>query len=586
MTETVTLTQPAASTDEIQQGWHELKLRVGQLEADRAALEQENKALRFLLERVIEHRQKSHTELVLLLSGLVSKLPINDVGVVVSRLVEHNAHVSEICAALAKGKVESTLPQPAVLKALDQTKRDLAAAVKTAVADLIKLDPPLEKEMLQSVIKDSESFFTPKVVRANRCFLKGQLPKERILREFGEAALVFFNDLTTDPKLNPRPKPDEIVLAFKNDFEQLIQQNPALVPDKRKELQALYEKVQRGKSNTQPARAQRIAFARLSFLLELLHYYENQNIESPEGVFAQRLPVLIEQLAIPAAQDGLDEKSIAEAESLLAFVLSHDYRLMVINNVGKGGGLAKTLKFVLRLRAEKSIDQNQPVLNEVIPEFGRQLIPSATPPTPSALAAVLRLVQPDWQLEVVRFIRHFDKIHKDEAEALGKALAKELKLTMPEVEVKSPAALAPELERQRAWENIKELITRRADPTAVAAAIRDRLHAKYDADEVRQSWITLTDADPISLIRVFCQLPYLADGRTDPVARAVMETYITRLTHEKYAASYHKVVNSLKNMFKANANSPTLVNFLALVKWLDPQAATKLHTDIGMPATA
>jgi hypothetical protein len=237
MTETVILTQPAASTEEIQQGWHDLRLRVGQLEADRDALEQENKSLRFLLERVIEHRQKSHGELVLLLSGLVSKLPINDVGVIVSRLVEHNAHVSEICAALAKGKMESALPQPAVLKALDQTKRELAVALKTALDDFIKLDTPLEKDFLESLAKQPDLFFTPKALRANRCFLKGQVPKERIAREFGESALVFFNDLTTDPKLNPRPKQDEIVLAFKNDFEALFQQNPTLLPDKRKELQ-------------------------------------------------------------------------------------------------------------------------------------------------------------------------------------------------------------------------------------------------------------------------------------------------------------------------------------------------------------
>jgi hypothetical protein len=585
MRETVMLNQPAASMDEIQQGWHELKLRVGQLEADRSALEQENKALRFLLERVIEHRQKSHGELVLLLSGLVSKLPINDVGVVISRLVEHNTHVSEICAALAKGKVESALPQPAALKALDQTKRELAEAAKSAVETMIKLDPPLEKEMLESLIKNPESFFLPKVVRAHRCFLKGQVPKERIVREFGDAALVFFNDLTTDPKLNPRPKPDEIVLGFKSDFEQLFQQNPSVIPDKRKELQALHEKVQRSKGNTEQARTQRVAFARLSFILELLHYYENQNTESPEGVFAQRLPVLIEQLAMSGSPENLEEKRIVEAESLLALILSHDYRLMVINNVGKSGGLAKTLKFVLRLRAEKSPDQNQSMQNEVIPEFVRQLISTATPPPPAKIAAMLKLIQPEFQLAVVRFIRHVDKMRKDEAEALSKALAKELNLTAVEMDVKALAAIPPEVERERAWDNIKELITRRADPAAIAAAIRDRLHARYDADEVRQSWVTLTDADPISLIRVFCQLPYLADGRTDPVARAVMETYITRLTHEKYVAIYHKVLNSLKNMFKANANSPTLVNFLALVKWLDPQAATKLHADIGMPAS-
>jgi hypothetical protein len=188
------------------------------------------------------------------------------------------------------------------------------------------------------------------------------------------------------------------------------------------------------------------------------------------------------------------------------------------------------------------------------------------------------------QRAVVRFIRHFDKLRREDAEALAKGLAKELSLSALDEEMKAPAPVAPEVERQRAWENIKELIMRRADPAVVAAAVRDRLHAKYDADEVKESWITLTDADPISLIRVFCQLPYLADGRTDPVARAVMETYVTRLMHEKYAAIYSKVLNSLRNMFKANAQSPTLVNFVSLVKWVDSGAATRLSADIGMPA--
>ena len=90
----------------------------------------------------------------------------------------------------------------------------------------------------------------------------------------------------------------------------------------------------------------------------------------------------------------------------------------------------------------------------------------------------------------------------------------------------------------------------------------------------------------MTFIRTFCQLPYLADGKTDSVARAVMESYVTRLTHEKYAATYKKVVNSLKNMFHANAHSPTLVNFMSLVKWVDADAAKKLSADIGMPATA
>src|SRR5215471_21619666 len=127
----------AASVEEIQKGWHDLTSRVGTLEAERDALEQDNKALRFLLERVIEHRQKSHGELVLLLTGLVSKLPMGDVGATVAKLVEHNAHVSETCAVLAKGKADAALPQPIVLKALEQTKREIAAALKPTVDELI-----------------------------------------------------------------------------------------------------------------------------------------------------------------------------------------------------------------------------------------------------------------------------------------------------------------------------------------------------------------------------------------------------------------------------------------------------------------
>src|SRR3954454_9084068 len=130
MTETEHAGNGVATMEEVQNGWTDLKVRVGQLEAERTLLEQENKSLRTLLERVIEHRQKSHNELVLLLTGLVSKLPINDVGVVISRLVEHNTNVTQMLAAFIKGTADANLPQPTVLKALDQTKRELVAALK------------------------------------------------------------------------------------------------------------------------------------------------------------------------------------------------------------------------------------------------------------------------------------------------------------------------------------------------------------------------------------------------------------------------------------------------------------------------
>ncbi len=584
MDDTVVFTRPVATVEEVQQGWHELKLRISQLEAERAALEQDNKTLRSLLERVIEHRQKSHSELVLLLSNLVSKLPINDVGIIVSKLVEHNAHVGEVCAQLAKGKTEAALPQPAVLRALDQTKRELAAAIKPAIEQFIQLNPPFETEMLHSLVKTPESFFSPTVVRAIRCFVKGQLPRERILRDFGEPALGCFNDMTTDPRRNPRPKPEEIVLAFKDNLEELLKQNTGLSAEKAKELRVLHEQVLRSKGASE--RTQRIAFAKLSFLLELLHYYQNQNTESPEAVFAQRVPVLLEQLVIAGPNEPLDEKMIVEAETLLAHIINPDHRLMAVNNIGKAGGVARTLKLVLRLRIEKAIDQNQALHNELIPDFVRHLIPAASLPPARDVLAVLRLLSPEMQRLIVVNIKSNDRLRKAGSEALVKTLGEELGLKGLEDVAKIATTLPPEMERQVAWDGIKELITRRQDAATIADAIRNRLHAKYDADEVKESWLALVEADVMTFIRTFCLLPYLADGKTDSVARAAMETYVVRLTHEKYAATYKKVVNSLKNMFHANAHSPTLVNFMALVKWLDAESAKKLCADIGMPLPA
>src|SRR5439155_3670337 len=168
--QTVIFKRPVTSVEEMQEGWPELKLRVERLEAERSGLEKENKALRMLLERAIEHRQKSHGELVLLLAGLVSKLPINDIGVIVARLMDHNTQVSEVCAALTKGTVAAALPQPAVLKTLEQSKRDLMAALKPVVEELIQTDPPLEIATLRTLVTQPESFFSPAVVRANRCY--------------------------------------------------------------------------------------------------------------------------------------------------------------------------------------------------------------------------------------------------------------------------------------------------------------------------------------------------------------------------------------------------------------------------------
>jgi hypothetical protein len=448
------------------------------------------------------------------------------------------------------------------------------------VEELIQLDVPLEPELLRSLESNPDLFFSPAAIRASRGFLKGQVPKERIVRQFGQEALVFFSDLTTDPKLNPRPKQEEIVLGFRNDFEPLAQQDSSVASEKKQGLRRLFQQVQKSKAATEEVRAQRTAFHRLTFLLEVLHYYEHQSTEAPDVIFAQRLPGLIEQLVVPGPQDKLDEKFIGLAESLLGFITSAEHRQMVINNIGKGGDTAKTLRFVLRLRAEKAIGSD---MDQIIADFLRHLIPPQIAPQPSWFVPVLRLVPAEAQTQILKAILHYDRLPKEAVAALAKAVANELGVSLPEPSKVSDAEIA-QLERQRTWTIIKGLISARSDAAVIAAAIRDRLNAKYDADELRQSWLTLTEADALAMIKIFCQIPYLASGKTDPIARTVIETYVTRLLHEKYAGTYKKVVNSLRNMFTVRPDNPTLLNFLALIRWVSPEAAAKVSADVGMAA--
>jgi hypothetical protein len=570
---------PVPSVEEMQKGWQDLNLRVRQLDAELTTVEQENKALRSLLERVVEHRQKSHAEMISILTSLVTKLPINDIGVVVSRLVEHNAHVNEVCAALAKGKMDDNQLQPVILKVLERTRSELAAALKSAVAELLKLEAPFEAGLLQSLIEKPDNFHSPAFVRANRAFVKGQVPRERIVKEFGGEALIFFKDITTDPKLNPHPKPEEIMLAFQNDFETLLQQNPNAVSARRNELAALHKKIQQSKAATEQAEAQKNVFLRLCFAGELLHYYQNQSTESPDVVFAQRLPPLVEQMVITGEHDTLDEKLIKQAEDLLAFIIKPDHRHTVVNNMGKAGGLARTLRFVLTFRAVKLTEMDSDTL-----ELLKHMISAGRVPKIEALLPILRLIPQDMQIVVVRAIASTERLRREDAENVARALAKELGLKDLEDRLIAKSIVSPEQERKMVWATIEDLIASRATPGDIAAAIRNRLHDKYDADELKQSWLTMTGTDPMSFIRIFCLLPYLPDGKTDLTVRPVLESFVQRLLHEKYAATYAKVLTTLRNMFKARADGPALVNFIALVKWIDPEAAARLAKDIGMPA--
>ncbi len=389
--------------------------------------------------------------------------------------------------------------------------------MKATVEELLKLDAPFEAGLLQSLIAEPDKFHSPAFVRANRAFVKGQLPRERIVKEFGEEALAFFKDVTTDPKLNPRPKPEEIMLAFPNDFEKLLQQSPNAVAAKKAELVALHKKVQGSRSAAETAHMQRNAFLRLCFAGELLHYYQNQTTESPDVVFAQRLPPLVEQIVITGERDTLDEKLVKQAEDLLAFIIKPDHRHAVINNMGKAGGLARTLRFVLTFRAMKLTEMDLVTLDLL-----KHIISAGKIPKVESLLPILRLIPQDMQIVIVRAIVVTERLKREDAENLGKALARELGLKDLEERLNAKSIVSPEQERKLVWVGIEDLIASRATPSDIAAAIRNRLHAKYDADEVKQSWLTLTGTDPMSFIRIFCLLPYLPDGKTDLTIRPLL----------------------------------------------------------------
>ncbi|HEY5043187.1 MAG TPA: hypothetical protein VIK53_14430, partial [Verrucomicrobiae bacterium] len=216
-------------------------------------------------------------------------------------------------------------------------------------------------------------------------------------------------------------------------------------------------------------------------------------------------------------------------------------------------------------------------------DFAKHLVSLQATPSVQAFAVVLRLLNADGQKAVIRAMLNSGRLRKEEAEPLAKAVAKQLGLPEAQITPKTETAALGKIELS-GWDAIRELIASRAAPGDITAAIRNRLHAKYDADEVKESWLVLAESDPMTFVRIFSLLPYLPDGQTDPIARAVLESYTSRLTHEKYASTYAKVIATLKNLFRVKADSPALVNFIALVKWVDPDSAEKITKDIGMAA--
>jgi len=109
------------------------------------------------------------------------------------------------------------------------------------------------------LVEQPDAFFRRESPRQTDASSKGKSPRERRRAGFGEQALGVFNDNSTDAKLNPNPKAEEIVLSFKNDLRPLFQQNPALkCPINASKLRGCIQRVQQSKRKPSMPLASRV----------------------------------------------------------------------------------------------------------------------------------------------------------------------------------------------------------------------------------------------------------------------------------------------------------------------------------------
>ena len=222
----------------------------------------------------------------------------------------------------------------------------------------------------------------------------------------------------------------------------------------------------------------------------------------------------------------------------------------MVNNFGKGGGAARTLRFVLTFRSAIFTEHDP-----VTADFVRHLLGAQKNPRAGAASS------PCCGWSIPRRKKSSSARSSIPTACAARtprrwARSSIKQLGLPELPANAEGGFASDKTHMNAWDIIKELIASRASPNEITEAIRKQLHAKYDADEVKQSWLVLAESDPMSLVRVFCLLPYLPDGQTDPIARAVLESYANRLTHEKYAATYAKVIHGAAKHVQGQGRQP------------------------------
>src|SRR5438874_1709052 len=83
----------------------------------------------------------------------------------------------------------------------------------------------------------------------------------------------------------------------------------------------------------------------------------------------------------------------------------------------------------------------------------------ARAPSPESVASLLKLLNPEAQGFIAKSIITTDRLRRDDAEKLGKAVAAMLDLKGFEESLKAQEAVPVEIERKLAWERIKDMIS-------------------------------------------------------------------------------------------------------------------------------
>ncbi len=256
---------PVPSVEEIQKAWRELTLKVGQLDAELTAAQQDNKVLRSLMERMIEHRQRSHSELI-----THSHRPRRQIAP--QRPRRHRLAAGRAQRAGRRGFRQ---PCQGENRGRSAAARHPEGAGENQARPRHRLEGPppgnwrgsTRHSRPASSSRSSSSrtpFSRPPSSAPPAVTSRATSPRERVVKEFGEEALVFFKDLTTDVEIQSAPQAGRnragLQKRFRGAAEKQFRHQPRQTPGAFRPLPENPEKPGRHRRG---ARAEKCLFAPL-----------------------------------------------------------------------------------------------------------------------------------------------------------------------------------------------------------------------------------------------------------------------------------------------------------------------------------